>query len=115
MHLPSMPIWFDPTLPGEARGYVGAVWLAGVVPALLAGAVSAGILGGIVGIAVWTSLCSAGARAFRGARRAWLRATRSPGRCPGCGERTFSSSCPGCGSPVLIATTEDPDERGSPV
>jgi hypothetical protein len=28
MHLPSMPIWFDPTLPGEARGYVGAVWLA---------------------------------------------------------------------------------------
>jgi hypothetical protein len=27
MHLPSMPIWFDPTLPGEARGYVGAVWM----------------------------------------------------------------------------------------
>jgi hypothetical protein len=108
MDLPSQPIWSDPKLPAHSRDYVEAVWLAGVVPALVLGASVGSVLGAILAVVTWSGLCVAGARVFRRARGSWWSATRAPADGGTCAETTFAPTCPSCGGPRTRKSARDP-------
>jgi hypothetical protein len=109
MNLPSQPIWFEPELPAHSRDDVEAVWLLGVVPALVLGASAGGALGAILAVLAWSVLCVVGARAFRRARGSWRSATRAPAGGGTCDETTFAPTCPNCGGPVSRRSARDRD------
>jgi hypothetical protein len=108
MHLPSQPIWFDPKLPAHSQDYVEAIWLVGVVPALVLGASVASVLGAILVVVAWSVLCVVGARAFRRARSSWWSATRTPASCEPCGGTTFAPTCPSCGASLTRRSARAP-------
>jgi hypothetical protein len=97
---PSQPIWFDPTLFGGTRRYVGAVWLAGAVPVMIVGAALAGPIGAVVAAVLWGMACLGVAAAWTRARGHWFAATRSPVTCASCGTSTFTDPCPACGARI---------------
>jgi hypothetical protein len=111
---PSQPVWFDPKLFGGVRRYAGAVWLAGAIPAAVAGSLLAGPPGALLVLLLWGAVCLAGASVFRRVRTNRLHATRPPARCIACGEQTFARACPACGGTVeRHAADPDPTHGGN--
>jgi hypothetical protein len=101
----SQPIWFDPKLFAETRSYVGAVWLAGVFPAvfLLGGAAvlltGMGPVGAaLTGVVAWTILIAGAAPRLAARKQARVDARRRLQPCPSCGEGTIGTTCGACGA-----------------